>query len=253
MFQTLRTVLQEVEPRESDNCVPVSPEPQPEKTVSSQPNNIDTMHFVVDLESSDESTVPKEIQSKRCQANVSVPQRTRRIQVSMDRKETVSTGTQCSSLFDDIPLRVAAGLSCVPQQQCDLETASDTLSDVVSDNDKDPDFDPLDGKDPEVEDSDDEQKEGFRLKTDVLPEKRDSFSVRNSDRQLLQTSYVFGTLCNTVVRGALGTMRNASMVTAGTGKARDVTMECRGPICELLMQLCFVVLMLQRAYDSSDT
>ena len=53
-------VLQEVEPSESNNCVPVSPEPQPEKTVSSQPNNIDTMHFVVDLESNEESTVPKE-------------------------------------------------------------------------------------------------------------------------------------------------------------------------------------------------
>ena len=49
--------------------------------------------------------------------------------------------------------------------------------------------------------------------------------------QLLQTCYVFGTLCNTVVSDALGTMRNASMVTAGTGRARDVTMECRGPIC----------------------
>ena len=67
----------------------------------------------------------------------------------MDRKETVSTGTECSSLFDDIPLRVAACLSCVPQQQCDLETAS---SDVVSDNDKDPNFDPLDSENPEVED-----------------------------------------------------------------------------------------------------
>ena len=156
MFQTLRMVLQEVEPSESNNCVPVSPEPQPEKTVSSQPNNIDTMHFVVDLESSDDSTVPKETLTKRSQANFSVPQRTTRIEVSMDRKETVSTGTQCSSLFDDIPLRVAAGLSCVPQQQCDLETASDTLSDVVSDNDKDPDYDPLDGENPEVHDSQEE-------------------------------------------------------------------------------------------------
>ena len=76
--------------------------------------------------------MPEETKSKRCQANVSVQQRTRRIQVSMDRKETVSTGTQCSSLFDDIPLRMAVVLSCVPQHQCDLETASDTLSDVVT-------------------------------------------------------------------------------------------------------------------------
>ena len=78
----------------------------------------------------------------------------------MDRKETVSTGTQCSSLFDDIPLRIAVVFSCVPQHQCDLETASDTLSDVVSDNDKDPDYDPLDGENPEVHDS---QEEWFRL------------------------------------------------------------------------------------------
>ena len=82
------------------------------------------MHNVADLEPSAESNVPKETQSKRSQANVSVPQRTRRIQSSIDRKHTVSTGTQCSSLFDDIPLRMVAGLSCVPQQQCDLETAS---------------------------------------------------------------------------------------------------------------------------------
>ena len=204
-------VLQEVEPRESDNCVPVPPEPQPEKTVSSQPNNIDAMHAVADLEPTDESTVPKETQAKRCQANVSVPQRTRRIQVSMDRKETVSTGTQCSSLFDDIPLRVAAGLSCVPQQQCDLETASDTLSDVVSDNDEDPDFDPLDGEDPEVDDSDDEQEEGFRMKTDVSPEEERQFLVSETQlAQLLQTCYLCGSLCNTVVRGARGTMISTS-------------------------------------------
>ena len=68
-FQTLRTVLQEVEPRESDNCVPVPPEPQPEKTVSSHPINIDAMHAVANLEPSHESTVPKETQSKRCQTN----------------------------------------------------------------------------------------------------------------------------------------------------------------------------------------
>ena len=42
-------------------------------------------------------------------------------------------------------------------------------------NDKDPDFYPLDGKDPEVEDSDDEQEEGFRLKTDVSPEEERQF------------------------------------------------------------------------------
>ena len=86
----------------------------------SQQNIIDAMHAVADLEPSDESSVPKETKSKRCQANVSVPQRTRRIQVSMDRKQTVSTGTQCSSLFYYIPLRVAAGLIFVPKQQCDL-------------------------------------------------------------------------------------------------------------------------------------
>ena len=79
-------------------------------------------------------------------------------------------------LFDDIPLRVAAGLSCVPQQQCDLETASDTLSDV-SDNDEDPDFDPLNGEDPEVDDSNDEQEEGFRMKTDVSPKEERQFLV----------------------------------------------------------------------------
>ena len=90
------------------------------KTMPSQQNIIDAMHAVADLEPSDESSVPKETKSKRCQANVSVSQRTRRIQVSMDRKETVSTGIQCSSLFDDIPLRVAAGLIFVPKQLCDL-------------------------------------------------------------------------------------------------------------------------------------
>ena len=115
------------------------------------PVNIDAMKAVADLQPSDDSFVPKETQSKWCQANVSVPQNANRIQVSMDREETVSTDTHCSSLFNDIPLLVAAGLSFIPEQQCNLETASETVSDVVSDNDDDPDFDPLDGEDPEVD------------------------------------------------------------------------------------------------------
>ena len=51
------------------------------------------------------------------------------------------------------------------------------LCDVVSDNDDDPDFDPLDGEDPEVDDSDDKQEKGFPLNSDVSPEEERQFLV----------------------------------------------------------------------------
>lgn len=65
---------------------------------------------------SDTLNVTVETQSKRCQATIPVPQRTRRIQVNCPPVVTVSIGTQCSSLTDNVPLRVAAGLVPLPQQ-----------------------------------------------------------------------------------------------------------------------------------------
>lgn len=41
------------------------------------------------------------------------------------QKNTMSTGTQCSSLTDNIPFREAVGLTPVLQQQCAVETAVD--------------------------------------------------------------------------------------------------------------------------------
>lgn len=103
-----------------------------------------------------------ETQSKKCQATLQVPQRTRRIQVSLDKKNMVSTGTQCSSLTDNIPLRVAAGLTPVLQQHA-VETEEDNDEGSV----EDPDFD-LDSEYPES-DSSDEEDEEFQLRTDITP------------------------------------------------------------------------------------
>lgn len=46
---------------------------------------------------------------KKCQVDIRPPQRTRTIEVSITDQKTVSTGVQCSSLSDGVPLRVAAG------------------------------------------------------------------------------------------------------------------------------------------------
>lgn len=82
--------------------------------------------------------------------------------MSLDKTNMVSTGTQCSSLTDNIPLRVAAGLTPVLQQHA-VETEEDNDEGSV----EDPDFD-LDSEYPES-DSSDEEDEEFQLRTDITP------------------------------------------------------------------------------------
>ncbi|XP_062586004.1 uncharacterized protein LOC134247689 [Saccostrea cucullata] len=181
---------------------------QPESTAAEQPRQTEA------------SSRCKKTVSKRCQASVQVPQRTRRIQVSMDKKATVSTGTQCSTLSDGIPLRVAAGLTPDLSQQCALETVLDHHSDTESDIEdhcarEDPDYDPVDKEDPESDDSGDECEEGFRLHSDVSPEEERQFLVSEVQlAQLLQNCVICGSPCETVVKYTRGTMISTSSACA---------------------------------------
>lgn len=95
---------------------------------------------------SDTLNVTVETQSKRCQATIPVPQRTRRIQVNCPPVVTVSIGTQCSSLTDNVPLRVAAGLVPLPQQPDPLPLASDDEEDDQPGH-QDPNYDPMEDSD----------------------------------------------------------------------------------------------------------
>lgn len=95
---------------------------------------------------SDTLNVTVETQSKRCQATIPVPQRTRRIQVNCPPVVTVSIGTQCSSLTDNVPLRVAAGLVPLPQQPDPLPLASDDEEDDQPGH-EDPNYDPMEDSD----------------------------------------------------------------------------------------------------------
>lgn len=95
---------------------------------------------------SDPLNVTVETQSKRCQATIPVPQRTRRIQVNCPPVVTVSIGTQCSSLTDNVPLRVAAGLVPLPQQPDPLPLASDDEEDDQPGH-QDPNYDPMEDSD----------------------------------------------------------------------------------------------------------
>lgn len=94
--------------------------------------------------------------TKKCQASITVPQRTRRIKVSMTDKNciTVSKGVQCSSLFDGVLLRETAGLVPLaePKQEANqFILDEDTQSDVEEDEDQaDSDYDPFDEEDKKI-------------------------------------------------------------------------------------------------------
>lgn len=58
------------------------------------------------------------------------------------QKNTVSTGTQCSSLTDNIPFTEAVGWTPVLQQQCAVETAVDNDKEsYIEGSDEVPNFD----------------------------------------------------------------------------------------------------------------
>lgn len=100
----LRPVLQEVETRNEGQSTANQEEPEKPPPVQEDPPPAD-----------EETVAATSTQmEKKCQVDIHPPQRTRRIQVSMtDQKtvKTVSTGVQCLSLYDGVPLRVAAGLA----------------------------------------------------------------------------------------------------------------------------------------------
>lgn len=75
--------------------------------------------------------------------------------MSLDKKNMVSTSTQCSTLTDNIPLRVASGLTPVLQQHAvenveDNDDDSDIEGGDIEGSDEDPDFD-LDSEYPEIQ------------------------------------------------------------------------------------------------------
>lgn len=117
---------------------------------------------------------------KKCQVNIRPPQRTRRIQVSMtDVKpvKTVSTGVQCSSLSDGVPLRVAAGLAPQPVPPQPEESDSDGGdSDEDDSGDHDPDYDPLD----QTEDVENHHHGSYTLRSDAPPEEERQFILSES-------------------------------------------------------------------------
>lgn len=183
--------------------------------------------------------------------------------MSLDKKNMVSTSTQCSSLTDNIPLRVAAGLTPVLQQHAvenveDNDDDSDIEGGDIEGSDEDPDFD-LDSEYPES-DSSDEEDEEFQLSTDITPEEERQFLVSEVQlAKLLQNCSVCGSACHTVVNGVRGTMISTSSVcpnghssTRVLGKAKDAIMECHGQICWLPVLLCLVERMPQKASDSFD-
>lgn len=139
---------------------------------------------------------------KKCQVDIRPPQRTRRIEVSMtDVKpvKTVSTGVQCSSLSDGVPLRVAAGLA--PQPVPPQPEESD--SDEDDSGDHDPDYDPLD----QTEDVEDHHHGSYTLRSDAPPEEERQFLLSESClASILGKCDLCEEPCEPVVQFTRGTM-----------------------------------------------
>uniref|UniRef100_A0A8W8MGE8 THAP-type domain-containing protein n=1 Tax=Magallana gigas TaxID=29159 RepID=A0A8W8MGE8_MAGGI len=206
--EIFRQAFQELEPRPSENNT------LPDHSIDIiEPGDPNDEHPIEPTAST--NAIP-ETQSKKCQATLQVPQRTRRIQVSLDKKNMVSTSTQCSSLTDNIPLREAAGLTPVLQQHAvenveDNDDDSDIEGGDIEGSDEGPDFD-LDSEYPES-DSSDEEDEEFQLSTDITPEEERQFLVSEVQlAKLLQNCRVCGSACHTVVNGVRGTMISTSSV-----------------------------------------
>lgn len=144
-MQILRQALEEFELTRDVNVDTCASPPEAE-TITAEAPTQDEEPFFNPQPTSDTLNVTVETQSKRCQATIPVPQRTRRIQVNCPPVVTVSIGTQCSSLTDNVPLRVAAGLVPLPQQPDPLPLASDDEEDDQPGH-QDPNYDPMEDSD----------------------------------------------------------------------------------------------------------
>lgn len=180
--------------------------PEAEKNTAETPTQIEEP-LDIPQPTSDTPNVTVETQSKQCQATIPVPQRTRRIQVNCPPASTVSIGIQCSSLKDNVPLRVAAGLVPLPRQPDPLPLASDDEEDDRPDH-QDPDNDPMEDSD-ESESSNDEEDvvTNYPLRRDAQPENERQFLVSETYlAQLLLRCDSCGGDCGSYLQFTIGTM-----------------------------------------------
>lgn len=132
---------------------------------------------------------------KKCHVDIRPPQRTRKIKVSMTDQKTVSTGVQCSSLFDGVPLQVAAGLA--PKAVPPHPGENDIDSDEDDSGDHDTDYDPLD----QTEDVENYHHATYTLRSDAPPEKERQFLVSGSCLDsILGKCYLCEVPCEPVVQ-----------------------------------------------------
>uniref|UniRef100_A0A8W8JEL4 Uncharacterized protein n=1 Tax=Magallana gigas TaxID=29159 RepID=A0A8W8JEL4_MAGGI len=179
--EIFRQAFQELEPRLSENNT------LPDHSIDLiEPGDPNDEHLIEPTAST--NAIP-ETQSKKCQATLQVPQRTRRIQVSLDKKNMQHAVENVEDNDDD----------------------SDIEGGDIEGSDEDPDFD-LDSEYPES-DSSDEEDEEFQLSTDITPEEERQFLVSEVQlAKLLQNCSVCGSACHTVVNGVCGTMISTSSV-----------------------------------------
>lgn len=192
--EILRQVLQEVKRRNEGQCTANQEEPEVPPSVQEDPPPADEVTVAA-------TSTQME---KKCQVDIRPPQRTRRIQVSMtDQKpvKTVSTGAQCSSLSDGVPLPVAAGLAPHPVPPQPEENDSD--SDEDDHGDHDPDYAPLD----QTEDVEDYHHGSYTLRSDAPPEEERRFLVSESCLASILGKYdLCEEPCEPVVQFIRGTM-----------------------------------------------
>lgn len=180
----LHEALQEVELRNGDDVTPVTIYHDGEAPPNSEPETAVEAPEPEDPPVSSSQTCTT--LTKKCQASITVPQRTRRIQVSMTDKNciTASKSVQCSSLSDGVSLREAAGLVPLaePKQEANQYILDeDTHSDDEEDEDHaDSDYDPFDEEDEESDEEDEVYENGIPLRTAVHPEEERQFLVAES-------------------------------------------------------------------------
>lgn len=205
-MQILRQALEEFELTRDVNVDTCASPPEAE-TITAEAPTQNEEPFFNPQPTSDTLNVTVETQSKRCQATIPVPQRTRRIQVNCPPVVTVSIGTQCSSLTDNVPLRVAAGLVPLPQQPDPLPLASDDEEDDQPGH-QDPNYDPMEDSD-ESESSEGEEDvvTTYPLRRNAEPEDERQFLVSETClAQLLHRCDSCGGDCDSYVQFTRGTM-----------------------------------------------
>lgn len=207
----LHEALQEVELRNGNDATPVTIHHDGEAPPNSEPKTAVEVPEPEDPPVSSSQTCTT--LTKKCQASITVPQRTRRIQVSMTDKNcvTVSKGVQCSSLFDGVSLREAAGLVQLaePKQEANqFILDEDTQSDVEEDEDQaDSDYDPFEEEDEESDEEDQVYENGIPLRTAVHPEEERQFLVAESClAKLLEKCGICGSPCMSSLNFTRGTM-----------------------------------------------